>query len=460
VFAFLQARDLKAALDVASLPTVGQPMLQLVAAWDQLAAALPPGASRGHAADLLPAALKLALGRSSPRAAARALALAQSLAELAGTGDLPIDAEAIAAASLSEALSEGTITLEEVSSAAGPAVAQLARDVLKVRGLPHRADLCDDESAAALRELCLAFYDVRATAVEVVARAGALVGAACLAAPVHERQAAALEGLQIYAPLGHALGMGRVSARLEDACFQALFPASYEATAAWLHRRAPANEEALARCGATLADAVCSDARFSQLASGVEVRGRTKSLFSVLKKLLRLGDTARGGRALGEIYDLLGLRAVVLPREDLPPEEAEEAATQACYMVLEAAEALWAPVEGRTKDYVRAPKSNGYRSLHCTLRLRPGEGGSGIDAPATLELQIRTRGERSSRSNYSLLLHLLRILLRFSLALQLLLRVSSFADYYYATLCPLSSFQKCTTRPRWVPQLMQRTKAD
>mgnify|MGYP001810686652 CR=1 FL=1 len=31
------------------------------------------------------------------------------------------------------------------------------------------------------------------------------------------------------------------------------------------------------------------------------------------------------------MYDLLGLRAVVLPREDLPASEAEAAAVQACY---------------------------------------------------------------------------------------------------------------------------------
>lgn len=31
---------------------------------------------------------------------------------------------------------------------------------------------------------------------------------------------AALEALQIYAPMGHALGMGQLTAQLEDCCFQ------------------------------------------------------------------------------------------------------------------------------------------------------------------------------------------------------------------------------------------------
>jgi hypothetical protein len=63
---------------------------------------------------------------------------------------------------------------------------------------------------------------VRATAIEVVCRLEDLrrLGGAGAAAPRYERQVAALEALQIYAPMGHALGMGRLAAELEDACFQ------------------------------------------------------------------------------------------------------------------------------------------------------------------------------------------------------------------------------------------------
>lgn len=74
---------------------------------------------------------------------------------------------------------------------------------------------------SALRELCLNFYDVRATVVEVVARLdglGNMEGKQQWA-----RQIAALEALQIYAPMGHALGMGRLSSVMEDRCFQVGF---------------------------------------------------------------------------------------------------------------------------------------------------------------------------------------------------------------------------------------------
>jgi (p)ppGpp synthase/HD superfamily hydrolase len=99
---------------------------------------------------------------------------------------------------------------------------------------------------------------------------------------------------------------------------QILFPESYLRTAAWLCEQAAANSVTLQRCQQELSGAVLGQQRFAQLAAGVSVKGRTKTLFSTLKKLLRLGNTAAGGRARAQLYDLIGLRAVVQPRTDLP----------------------------------------------------------------------------------------------------------------------------------------------
>lgn len=59
-----------------------------------------------------------------------------------------------------------------------------------------------------------------------------------------------------------------------------------------------------------------------------QLRARTKSLFSAMRKMLRLGDMRGGGRSRGQLQDLLGLRVVVHPRTDLPDQEAELAARQ------------------------------------------------------------------------------------------------------------------------------------
>ncbi len=65
----------------------------------------------------------------------------------------------------------------------------------------------------------------------------------------------------------------------------------------------------------------------------MQLHGRTKSLFSAMRKILRLGDMASGGRQLAQLHDLLGLRAVVQPRTDLPEAEARLAAIEVKHLL-------------------------------------------------------------------------------------------------------------------------------
>ncbi len=71
---------------------------------------------------------------------------------------------------------------------------------------------------SAIREWCLAFHDVRSNVLEVVCRWDELLHMHSL--PFSDQQIVALEALQLFAPLGHALGLGAVSAKMEDICFK------------------------------------------------------------------------------------------------------------------------------------------------------------------------------------------------------------------------------------------------
>lgn len=78
---------------------------------------------------------------------------------------------------------------------------------------------------------------------------------------------------------------------------QVLFPDSYAATSAWLRGLLDPAEDALFAAQQRLLAALDSCPDFGRLAGGLLVKARTKSLFSVMKKLLHLGDMARGGRS-------------------------------------------------------------------------------------------------------------------------------------------------------------------
>ncbi|GIL56454.1 hypothetical protein Vafri_11819 [Volvox africanus] len=319
-------------------------------------------------------ALKLALAslqnapprRDGRTPATRAVQLASTLADLCAAG-LPLDAAAMCAGVVAEAADLGALGSEVIRAQLGSDVAALVHDMLRVREAPRRIELLDDEGASAMREWCLALHDVRACVVEVVSWWDELQHLGGL--PEFEQQALALESLQIGAPLGHALGLGALSAVMEDMCLKVLFPESYASTCAWLRGLLDPAEDALFVAQQRLLAALDADPDFGRLAGGLVVKARTKSLFSVMKKLLHLGDMARGGRSREELYDLLGMRAVVKPPDFLPPDEAEAAATKACYIVQDVACKLWRPISSRSKDYIVAPKPNGYQSIHLTLQL-------------------------------------------------------------------------------------------
>ena len=157
----------------------------------------------------------------------------------------------------------------------------------------------DDGAAEKLRTFCLTFHDVRAVVVELAYRADQLRRAESLA-PVR-RTALALETMQLYAPMAHALDAGPLCAELEDLSLQWLFPSSYKSLEQWLRGEGPADRSALDRAREWLTEALCADPGLMTLVggpAGVAVKARRKSLFSTMRKVLR------DGRAREDVHDL------------------------------------------------------------------------------------------------------------------------------------------------------------
>jgi ppGpp synthetase/RelA/SpoT-type nucleotidyltranferase len=168
------------------------------------------------------------------------------------------------------------------------------------------------------------------------------------------RRRIAAEGLEVWAPLANRLGVWSLKAELEDRAFRTLRPAEY----AELRDRLEAVQEPTKLVALV-------DALRSQLQEvGVEyldLSGRPKHLWGVFKKMEMKGYSA------DHVRDVRGLRVIVKTRED-------------CYLALRAVEKAWEMV-GESKNYIKAPKANGYQSLHAVAD--PGDG-------HLVEIQIRT----------------------------------------------------------------------
>jgi GTP pyrophosphokinase len=143
---------------------------------------------------------------------------------------------------------------------------------------------------------------------------------------------------------------------LQDACFALLLPAEYGRLARSLKQTLTEDARRLV----VLATAVQRLVQRDGIACALQ--SRIKGLYSLYLKMVRKG------RRLEGIRDLAGVRIIVPSIDD-------------CYRVLGLVHTHFAYIPGTFQDYIGAPKTNGYRSLHTCV--------SAVDG-LTAEIQIRT----------------------------------------------------------------------
>ncbi|HEV2215696.1 MAG TPA: RelA/SpoT family protein, partial [Terracidiphilus sp.] len=162
--------------------------------------------------------------------------------------------------------------------------------------------------------------------------------------------------LDIYAPLAHRLGMGKVRGELEDLAFRYTDPVAFEQVQKAVEARRLEGEQFLRGVEETLNEQL----RENNIEARVE--WRIKRLYSIFQKLQRTKSTYE------QVYDLLAVRVIT---QDVA----------SCYAVFGLIHTIWRPVPGRIKDFIAIPRANRYQSLHTTVI---GEGGH------QFEVQIRT----------------------------------------------------------------------
>jgi guanosine-3',5'-bis(diphosphate) 3'-pyrophosphohydrolase len=267
--------------------------------------------------------------------------------------EMKLDSTAIAAALLHDAVEDTQATSEEIAAGFGDQVAHIVEGVTKIDKIQFANR--EDRQAENVRKMLLAVVsDVRVVLIKLADR---LHNMRTLRHLKPERQEAiARETLEIYAPLAHRLGMGKVRGELEDLAFRYTDPVSYERAAAAVEARRVEGEQFLRSVEDTLLEQLREN--------GIEARveWRIKRLYSIFQKIERTKITFE------QVYDLLAIRVIT---KDVA----------SCYAVFGLIHSLWRPVPGRIKDFIAIPRANRYQSLHTTVM---GEGGH------QFEVQIRT----------------------------------------------------------------------
>ena len=267
---------------------------------------------------------------------------------------LRLDVTAVCVGLLHDVIEDTAADRKSVEQRFGPQVASLVESVTKLSRL--RFPRSEAAQAENLRKMLLAMVDdVRVILIKLADRLHNMRTLEYL--PEEKRERVARETLEIYAPIAHRLGMGRMRGELEDLAFLHLEPGACAHIGERLEERRAVDQRFLAEAQRELGRALKS--------GGVpgEVDGRIKRRYSIYQKMNRQGGN------IEQIYDLLAVRVVTDTVKN-------------CYAVLGVVHQLWQPVPGRFKDYVAMPRSNLYQALHTSLISPSGH---------PFEVQIRTR---------------------------------------------------------------------
>jgi GTP diphosphokinase / guanosine-3',5'-bis(diphosphate) 3'-diphosphatase len=267
--------------------------------------------------------------------------------------EMQLDTTAIVAGLLHDAVEDTSVTIDEIQKEFGEQVAHIVEGVTKI----SKIDFASSEEAQAenVRKMVLAMMDdIRVVLIKLADRLHNMRTLKFLSP--ERQQKIARETLDIYAPIAHRLGMGKIRGELEDLAFHYVDPISYDQVKDAIESRRKEGEAFLAEVQGVI------EQKLKENKIQARVEARIKRIYSIWQKLQRQRIS------VDQIYDMLALRIITQSESD-------------CYAVLGIIHNQWRPVPGRIKDFIAIPRNNFYKSLHTTVISENGH---------AFEVQIRT----------------------------------------------------------------------
>ena len=250
-----------------------------------------------------------------------------------------LDAQALMAALLHDAIEDCGVTKVELIERFGAPVAELVDGLTKLEKLEFNTR--EENQAESFRKMLLAMArDVRVILIKLADRSHNMRTLAN--APREKWGRISRETLDIYAPIAHRLGLNATYRELQDLSFQHLHPWRYRVLNKALLKARSRRRDVIKRVQAEVESA------FASQSIAVQISGREKTLYSIYLKM----DSKH--LSFAQVTDIYGFRVIV-------------DSLYACYTALGVMHQYYKPLPGKFKDYIAIPKINGYQSLHTTL---------------------------------------------------------------------------------------------
>jgi guanosine-3',5'-bis(diphosphate) 3'-pyrophosphohydrolase len=261
------------------------------------------------------------------------LAVAEILA------DMRMDIVSIETGLLHDVVEDTSVTIDEVRKNFGTEVANCVNGVTKLTKLDFFS--AEERQAESFRKMLLAMTDdIRVIIVKLADRLHNMRTLGSLSP--ERKENISRETIEIYAPIAHRLGMGKVRGELEDLAFQYMDPEGYAEVSRTIEAKRGDNEKFLGE----LRLRVEGELRAENIPARVD--SRVKRAYSVYLKMKRQKIP------IEQVYDLLALRIIT-------------DSVKNCYAALGVIHKEWRPVPGRIKDFIAIPRPNLYQSLHTSV---------------------------------------------------------------------------------------------
>jgi GTP pyrophosphokinase len=271
-----------------------------------------------------------------------------------------LDATSICAALLHDVVEDTGCTLEDIERLLGNNVAKIVHGLTKISSLKKDKNI--SLQAENFRKMLLTLHDdVRVIIIKIADRLHNMQTMDAM--PEYKQVKIASETLYIYAPLAHRIGLYNVKTELEDLSLKYTEPQRYHSVKNKVEESYEAQEEYIKTFSKFLSKELDKEGL------NYTVKGRSKSIYSIHRKMLTQNIPFE------KVYDKFAMRIVFKSTR-----AKEKLLAWKIYSIVTD---HFTPNPTRLRDWITAPKSNGYEALHITVM-----------GPQNKWVEIQIRSER------------------------------------------------------------------
>ncbi|MEN8158040.1 MAG: RelA/SpoT family protein [Bacteroidota bacterium] len=272
--------------------------------------------------------------------------------------ELGLDALGVSSVLIMHGVEQQFVTLDQVTEMLGTRISGIVEEWLRISDLDTTTSSTQAEN---MRNLILTLAtDFRVILVKIAERLFLMRRMEELTEK--EQIALSVEARYIYSPLAHRLGLYNVMSEMEDLAMSVLEKEAYQSIDSKLKAATSKRNRFISQFLKPIEE------ELEREKVKADIKGRPKAISSIWRKMRKQKVDFE------EIYDKFAIRIII---DTTPAKEKAD-----CWRVYSIITDHYQPNPERLRDWISAPKSNGYESLHTTVVVPGGD---------WVEVQIRTR---------------------------------------------------------------------